>query len=154
MQHCARVMLVTLLTVLVYQEAGATEELRVVNNTGRMMQFWIWSYTNSQWRQPVYFTPGERKYVYFNSGEDYFMRFKDLQGHRRDVGRFNITRVLRQYPDYELAIAQMVEAATTEQVYYVWCPYHRTWHRMVRTIERPDSTPQYDTQWRRRSEGR
>lgn len=154
MQASVRVIVMMVFAVVAAPRARATEELRVVNDTKRVMRFSVWSYNVSRWVQSIGFKPGEAKSVYFNSGEDYYLRFRDSQGHRRDVGRFNITRVLSQNPGYELAIGQTVEAAAVEEVYYVWCRWHWTWHRKVRIIERPDPTPHFHAGFRPRSKGR
>ena len=130
--------------------AAASEILPVKNDTNGVMTLWVYPYTVKNWRRPPErFAPSERRAVNFNSGEDYYLTFKDDQGDETPIGRYNITKVLQQNPTYELSIGRVVitTIVTEKRTRTFWCPRHRTWHEIPYAVCRLVAEERYVIRW-------
>lgn len=79
----------------------AEETLEFNNNTSRPIELWIWPHDTSHWkRPPETFAPLQHKSVRFNSGENYYLVFVNDVGEEFPVGDVNITKMLKEHPDY------------------------------------------------------
>jgi len=126
----SRIALVALVLLLPAATLAA-EKLPITNDTNRVMELRVYAYATRAWSRPIRFAPSERRVVYFNSAESYYLVFIDDQGRETPVGRYNITYVLEQNPTYEVSIAHIL-LCTERQVEYVWRPFERKWHKVVR----------------------
>lgn len=141
-----RILPIALVILSLAATTRASEQLPVRNDTNRVMQLWIYPYAVRQWRRPIRFAPSERKVVYFNSGERYYLVFMDDQGRETPIGRYNISDVLQQDPTYEVSIRSITVCAPPGQVKYVWRRYQRRWYRIPYGVPRaPEVT--YHIQW-------
>ncbi len=125
---------ITLLTLcLLVLSSGTTYAevgLPVRNELNRPVWVWAWQYTIRSWREPEYIGPTQRKTIYFNDNETYFLTVLDEDKTELRIGRYNISSVLRQNPRYEVSIGRIVRYATTHASREVWCPRCGRYHKL------------------------